>query len=251
MFAMDIVEISKNFLHIFNTYEIAGLSFIFFIFSKDEKKFKPLIALLFLTMLYNSVLKEIFKFPLPDTCKADCYSFPSGHMNFCSIFYFWLIVTIQNKPLKIALIPIWAITGIAMVLAGYHHLRDIAITPLFSASFIWFYKYFESKLNDNKMELCIVIFGFLLLIANYLMTQSLQFHVSLAFQVILGIYSTILLSSVMYKIGYGLCALGFFVFQTTRNGNMFMELKFLFFALLMVALRFLVLKLSNRHVNLL
>ena len=232
---MDIVGVSKTFLHLFNTYEIAGISFILYILSKEERIFKPLIALLFLTMLYNSVLKEIFKFPLPETCDANCYSFPSGHMNFCSIFYIWLILVTRSTAIRVILIALWSISGTAMVLAGYHYIRDIVITPIFSATFVWIYKRLESKLLDKDLDFSVISSAFFLVIANYFMAGNLQYHVSLAFQVILGIYAPIFLYQ---RIGFSTYFLSFLMFLATREGNLFIELKFFFIALIIALMRF-------------
>ena len=248
---MDVVLISKTFLSLFNTYVIAGISFIFYIFSKNEDKYKPLIALLFLTIMYNSVLKEIFKFELPKTCNANCYSFPSGHMNFFSIFYIWMIIKNRNKFVRCFLISILTLSGAAMVFAGYHHASDIIITPLFSISFILLYRYLELKLAKQILEFLISSLAFTLMLINYLMIGELQYHISLAFQVISGIY--ILHSPVknlLKNIGnfmYFLVFLAIFISQQSNFIKGLCNLKFVYISLCIASLRLLKKYLSKKY----
>ena len=158
-------------------------------------------------------------------------------MNFCSIFYIWLILVIRNTAIRLALIALWGISGMAMVLAGYHYARDIIITPIFSATFIWIYKRLESRLPDKELDFLVISSAFLLVAANYFMTGNLQYHVSLAFQVILGIYASVFFYQ---KVGFVTYLLSFLMFLATREGNLLIELKFFFIALIIALIRIVV-----------
>ncbi len=194
---IDLTCVSKEFLSIFNTYFIMAISCMLYIFSDKDKQYKEMIYLMFLTMLYNSILKEIFKLPLPETCKANCYSFPSGHMNFQSIFYIWIILKNKNNLFRIFLLIFWIITGAAMVLAGYHFARDVVITPIFSFAFILLFKFIMKKLNnENNLNLILLTTVFVFSIINYWIAKKFQYHVSLSLQ---SIYALILFDSIFNK----------------------------------------------------
>lgn len=191
---IDLMYISKNFLSVFNTYFVMTVSCILYIFSNKDKHYKEMICLMFLTMLYNSILKEVFKLPLPETCKANCYSFPSGHMNFQSVFYIWMIFANKNNLFRIVLFIFLGITGIAIVLAGYHFARDVIITPIFSLSFILLFKYIIKKLNnENNLGSLFLIIAFVFSVINCFISNKFQYHVSLSLQ---SIYSLILFSAI-------------------------------------------------------
>ncbi len=194
---IDLTYVSKEFLSIFNTYFIMAVSCMLYIFSNKDKQYKEMICLMFLTMLYNSILKEIFKLPLPETCRANCYSFPSGHMNFQSIFYIWMILKNKNNLLRVILLAFWIITGTTMVFAGYHFARDVIITPIFSLSFILLFKYISRKLNnENNTNLILLITAFVFSLINCWIAGKFQYHVSLALQ---SIYALILFDSIFSK----------------------------------------------------
>ena len=59
---IDLMYISKNFLSVFNTYFVMTVSCVLYIFSNKDKHYKEMIYLMFLTMLYNSILKEVFNY---------------------------------------------------------------------------------------------------------------------------------------------------------------------------------------------
>ncbi len=164
---IDLIYVSKEFLSIFNTYFVMAISCILYIVSDKDKQYKEMICLMFLTMLYNSILKEIFKLPLPETCNATCYSFPSGHMNFLSIFYIWIILKNGNNLFRGFLLIFWLITGAAMVFAGYHFARDVIITPIFSIGFILLFKKKKKKLdNENNLNFILLTTSFVFSVIN-------------------------------------------------------------------------------------
>lgn len=193
---LNIECLSKEFLSIFNTYSIMAISCVLYIFSDKSKQYKEMICLMFLTMLYNSILKEIFKLPLPETCKANCYSFPSGHMNFQSIFYIWMIIKNRNSLFRMILLIFWIITGAAMVFAGYHFARDVIITPIFSLMFILLFKCITERLNnENALNSIFLIAALVFSIINCMISKKFQYHVSLSLQSIYGLLLFAILSN--------------------------------------------------------
>lgn len=182
------MHLSKEFLSIFNTYFVTAIAVAFYIFSSKDKHYKEMIYVMFLTMLYNSILKELFKLPLPVTYHANCYGFPSGHMNFQSVFYIWMIIENKNNIFRLLLFVLWILTGVAMVFAGYHFARDVIITPIFSLACILISKYIIKKSNSkNNTELIFIIIAFVFTIINYLIANKMQYHVSLALQSVYGL----------------------------------------------------------------
>ena len=129
---MDVVYgIAKSCLLLSNDYLLMLSAITLFIFHQ-RYNYTHLIFLLLFSMVYKTILKDIFKCPAPPTSPTTNFGFPSGHINFAVIYYGWFMVTYRTNLPKI-LCPIALImTGWAMVYTGYHYLFDVLFTPFFA-----------------------------------------------------------------------------------------------------------------------
>lgn len=174
------------------TYTIAVISFLIVIFSKKRDN-NGLIYLLFLTMIYNTILKDVFKLPLPETCPSKGFGFPSGHMNFNAIFYFWLMMINRNAIIRAALLSMLGISGWGMVYSGFHYARDVLITPLFAFALIFLYKRYIEILGKEKAFAIVLAISMILLVVVSEMRGIVEFHIALAYGIILGFGSVFLI----------------------------------------------------------
>lgn len=174
------------------TYTIAVISFLIVIFSKKREN-NGLIYLLFLTMIYNTILKDIFKLPLPETCPSKGFGFPSGHMNFNAVFYFWLIMINRNAIVRAGLLLMLAIIGWGMVYSGFHYARDVILTPFFALAVIFLYKLYIKNLEKEKEFSIILMISMSLIALAFKMKGNIEFHMIIAYGIILGFGSGILM----------------------------------------------------------
>ncbi|MDR0942220.1 MAG: hypothetical protein LBM19_01215 [Holosporales bacterium] len=188
---IDLTLFAKSFLHIVNNpYAVFAFLVFMFIFSKKEHCYFDLICVLILTMMYNFILKNVFKFPLPETCPGTGYGFPSGHMNFQTAFYVWLITANKNTAVRLALCLLLITIGTCIVLAGYHYARDVILTPLFSCSFIAVYKYARAKLENDAMVSITLILSTVFSATIYAMKDAAFFKLCCSLYIVLLSFCT-------------------------------------------------------------
>lgn len=188
---MDIQSVSRLFLLICNTYIIAAAACVLFIFSK-KKDYKGMLYLLFLTMIYNTILKDIFKHPLPPTCPSQGFGFPSGHMNFLSVFYLWIAVVNKNILLRIFMLAALSLEGLLIYLAGYHYGIDVVITPIFAITAILIYRYFANDKPNQKIFPIIGAITIIIATVTIFMHSEIQHHIALAYYFIFGFGTALL-----------------------------------------------------------
>jgi len=97
-----------------------------FFFLKREIYGKALILLLF-AMVFNALLKSIFKVPLPPGVGKDWwYAFPSGHMLTAVVLWGSLAWDYKNKFIATSSLVLISGIGFSLVYKGYHYPIDIA-----------------------------------------------------------------------------------------------------------------------------
>jgi hypothetical protein len=161
-------------LGIYGTAILAILGFICI----DRKIFLRCICLLMLTMIYNTILKNIFQIPLPETCPASGFGFPSGHFHFVSIFYVWIIAHYKNTHLRLACLVLMAIYGTAVVCAGYHYSADVVAALGFATVSVFLYKKFPVPPIFAALALCVIL---------YMVVGKLESHVYLSLFFLVGL----------------------------------------------------------------
>lgn len=102
-------------------------SFIFIaLIGLRSKRVAEATLLLLFSIVFNSLLKCIFKVPLPPALNiTDWYAFPSGHMQSAAMFYGWLAYRYNEKWLWIVTTILLLGIGWALQHFGYHDLRDV------------------------------------------------------------------------------------------------------------------------------
>lgn len=159
---------------------------VLFIFSKklELRKRQALIYMLLFTMIYNDFLKQIFRQPLPETCPSSGFGFPSGHMSFFSVFFFWIFLEYKNNLVKILSILLLVFIGWGIVYNGFHYTIDVICAPLFSASTIYIYRKFVEPQNTLRTFCIINSTSIMIMLAIYCMINSVTKHVLQAYFII-------------------------------------------------------------------
>lgn len=143
MFHQIIVVFSQA----FGVYGIIILSIFGFVFI-DRKIFGCFLYLAMLTMIYNTILKNIFQMPLPETCPSTGFGFPSGHSHFISVFYIWLMVHYKNNILRILCLLMIMFSWYSMVYLGFHYTFDVCAASIFALCSVLLYKHFIEEKGD-------------------------------------------------------------------------------------------------------
>lgn len=133
-------EVMVNFSHICGVYGIVLISIIGFIFV-DRKVFGYCIYLMMLTMVYNTVLKNIFQIPLPSTCPVPGFGFPSGHMHFASVFYLWLFLHYKHLAVRVFCVSMLVCYAYTIVYLGFHYVYEVCAGCAFALVSVLLYKH--------------------------------------------------------------------------------------------------------------
>lgn len=140
-------EAAIVFSHICGVYGLVIFSIFGFVFI-DRKVFRYCIYLMMLTMIYNTILKNIFQIPLPATCPTTGYGFPSGHSHFVSIFYIWLILHYKNNILRTVCLLMMICFYCTMVYLGYHRILEVCAAGVFALVSVVLYNRFVTSSDD-------------------------------------------------------------------------------------------------------
>lgn len=125
----------------------------------SKKIFFNSACLVLLSMIFNVALKVTFQVPLPDFLNKEGFAFPSGHMQTSTGLYLYLYSCYRNIALKAALILLLALIGASLMHFGYHDIYDVIGAVLFSAAFIYIYKYCHNKFSKRNFYLIIMQFA--------------------------------------------------------------------------------------------
>ncbi|MDR2769411.1 MAG: phosphatase PAP2 family protein [Puniceicoccales bacterium] len=155
-------------LDAFGTFIFAVIGFLVV----DQKRFGQCLLLMFFTITYNVVLKNIFKVDLPATCPVHGhgFGFPSGHMHFIAIFYLELIYFYKNKIVYLGACTLMLIIGSSMVIRGYHYTMDIVGAILFAAISVMLFNFIFKKIAKSHFN-CLFVAGVHLLAVFVLFCQ--------------------------------------------------------------------------------
>jgi hypothetical protein len=181
-----VLDFEAIFAQIFDVYGVITLGLIGYIFL-DKKIFGNCIFLLMITMIYNVILKNIFKMPLPETCPTTGYGFPSGHMHFASIFYIWLIFHFRNIFVRILCIINMVYSGYILVKKGYHYPFDVAVTPVFALVSVFLYSKLVKFADSTKsISVYSIVIAFILVLILGIYIGKIQTSTYIAFYFLLG-----------------------------------------------------------------
>lgn len=173
-FVFNILEIfRKNYIiDIFYIFTLLGetvfivTTIIVLLISKQRKRFIPLIILLVISVVINTILKNIICRTRPDGLFLQSelftytfpssFSFPSGHSQNGLVFYYMLFDAIvsskkdkKNITLKSLSIAIPILIMLSRIVIGVHYFTDVLTGALIGILLISIYKsYFEIKLKN-------------------------------------------------------------------------------------------------------
>jgi len=126
------------------------VSIILSILIKNKKVGITIWVNLLISVLFNLMLKEIFRRPRPEInrlIEESGYSLPSGHSMVSMAFYGWLMYLsykfIENKYIKWSLISILGlliiIIGVSRIYLGVHYTTDVIGGFLISIAYLMIY----------------------------------------------------------------------------------------------------------------
>jgi membrane-associated phospholipid phosphatase len=159
------VHILKH-LDVLGTLAFATIGFLVV----DRKHFGQCLLIMFFTITYNVVLKNVFKVDLPPTCPVRGFGFPSGHMHFSAIFYLELMYFYKNKIVRLGACTLMLTLGSNMVMRGYHHTMDVVGAILFAAISVMLFNFIFKKIAKHHFK-CLFIVGVHLLAVFVLFCQ--------------------------------------------------------------------------------
>lgn len=171
-----------TFGHIFKIFPFIIASFIY---GKHLICAKATIFIFF-SMIYNTLLKYIFKVPLyPHLGKG--YSFPSGHMHAYGLFYGYFFLHSRNLLFQIIFLIIFIGIAISLVYMRYHRALDV----LGSILLVIFELYIDQLLTQKygeKFVICLICSICLIsTFCLYLKIHEIQYHIWLAWYTMSGI----------------------------------------------------------------
>ena len=157
---MELFNFILDFLLLFSNDILLMLisTMIYIVPKKDD--YKQLVLLLLFVMVFKTFLKDLLKIPLPVSSPSLNYAFPSGHIYFSTVFYFWIAFYKQSLKFAVFATIILFLTSFAIIFNGYHYFSDIIFTFLFGiATILIFNKFFVSikeRLNMFLFISCIL-----------------------------------------------------------------------------------------------
>lgn len=174
---------------ILGTYGICTAVVLCFTFLKNRKIFGYCILLLLLTVIYNTVLKNIFKLPLPQTCPSTGYGFPSGHTHFVAIFYIWVMYHYFNRRVLVVICAILLLlTGWLIVCCGYHYPIDVVSAIGFATISVFLYAKFIEKTKGSLQLISIytVLIALIMCVILKIIAGNIAQHVCVAMYSLIG-----------------------------------------------------------------
>lgn len=211
----------KGLLLLSNDYILMSLATLFYISSKKDNA-AHLILLLLFSMIYKTMLKDVFKLPAPITSPTTNFGFPSGHINFAVIFYGWFVLTIPHSKLLRLICPlIVGLTGWSMVYIGYHYPIDVILTPILALSVLDLYKVFLIRLSIDKFANLFLAIAVVLHATSMIFFGYLKCDTVIGCYGILGFVSAIFLTvKKLYK-NILLVTIGLLIFYAQSNETSF------------------------------
>lgn len=108
-----------------NPYLILSLLFIAF-FVYEPKLVRRTMFIVAFSMILNVALKITFRIPVLPSVPHAGFAFPSGHMQFSTVFYLWCALELCNRSLFPLIFIILPAIGWALVAGGFHTPIDVA-----------------------------------------------------------------------------------------------------------------------------
>jgi len=150
-----------------------GYSLLLFFFI-DKKKWNRVVAIFFLGCTTNVILKCVFKIPLPENVVHNWYAFPSGHMQFQTIYLGALALELSKGWSLIA--SFLLISGWSMWFMGYHILFDLAGGFIVGACILALHQLLCKKTSEKNQIYFGFVFGCIALLLLLLSIRTRNYH---------------------------------------------------------------------------
>ena len=141
-------------------------------------------CLLFWVMIFNTLLKLLFKVPLFPHL-GNGYAFPSGHMHAASVFYGYIFYAINDKKIRAFLLSVIFGLGFSLIYCHFHNLSDVLGAVAFTVAEIFLYHYVSSKFGE-KIAGSVATITAIAIMAALQYIYIIEFHVWLAFYGLTG-----------------------------------------------------------------
>ena len=167
-----------------NDYLLMLVAVVFYIKSK-KPEYGHLIILLLFAMIYKSFLKELLQIPAPAASPTK-YGFPSGHINFATMFYGWFMINYRTKLMYGIGILALTLASISTVYLGYHDKLDVIVTPIIPIFILYLYQKYLKDINYNKFTYIFVASASVFHILSYFILNQTPIDVFIGSYGILG-----------------------------------------------------------------
>ena len=157
---------------------LTSFAYVFFSNQETKEKLSRLIFLIFLNMPINGAFKCFFKFPLATPLGTNWYSFPSGHMQFTTIFLCWIALEYRKQWIYCLVPVLLFIRGWALIAASFHSLLDVTAAVIAGLSVILFYKFLYKIAEQKLAEHIGFLTTFICLLLMTLLPYGLDFHLA-------------------------------------------------------------------------
>lgn len=141
---------------------VSGICSIAILF-KDKKYFKVFLASNLIGVIFNNLLKLLFRRPRPTTTMVltaeSSYSFPSGHSMMSIIFYgliiYYVVKSVNKKTLRNALVLLLSLiilsVGVSRIYLGVHYATDVVGGFLIGAIYLIFFIKLMNKHSSKPL----------------------------------------------------------------------------------------------------
>lgn len=135
-------------------------------------------------MIFNTLLKRIFKVPLFPHLGSG-YAFPSGHMHASAAFYGYILYRTDKTYVKYLLGALFGCIAFSLMYCHFHDLKDILGALFFAAAEIGIYHIIRKNYGD-EMAGIIAFISAIVIIMVLNVIHKVEFHVWLAFYGLAG-----------------------------------------------------------------
>ncbi len=190
-------EIAICLSYISNDYLLMLIAVLFYIFSKRPEHAHLIILLLF-AMVYKGLLKEMLQIQAPVTSPTK-FGFPSGHINFATMFFGWFMMTYRTKLLYWICPLALALASISTIYLGYHDIYDVLFTPILPICLLMIYNICLKKVGLSNFTLIFIIISSLCYLISFFTLDKMPIDVIVGSYGILGVGSGLCIVNLQYK----------------------------------------------------
>lgn len=167
----------------FSHTSVVFLMVLFGFFALNRVIFFQAFVLGALDLVANVTLKGLFKVPLP-AYLHEGYAFPSGHMQFSTVFYLWLAICLVFWWWRIAVLLLLCGIGASLYHYDYHQADEIMAGFFFGVLLVGLFRYAQATCPTHlRWILCLG--SSLLMIYNHYLYLQIPMHAVMAYGVLM------------------------------------------------------------------